>query len=253
MELDLAAFNDALHRGFVIVLGCACEIHYSGRAESFLGGGDRLIIIKADKTLLIHQPGGSNPINYMKEGTSISASLDGGKLVLRCHNIPLREYMDIFISKVHSFQQLQMEDGEKLQLAGSERDMSDMIYENPALIEPGFKPLSREEHTKYGFIDIFGYDKNNALVIVECKRYSADFKAVEQLSRYVMKIKQLKGVDNVRGIIAAPEISANALQMLKDFGFEFRSISPPKYLERFTKSQKQLADYYGKGFKDLSG
>jgi len=243
MEFDIANFNDALGKNCVIILACKCSIHYSGRAESFLSDGDRLIIIKSDKTLLVHQHVGSNPINYMKEGTGFSLVLEDGRLVLHCRNIPVKEYMDIIISKVHSFQQLQMEDSEKIRLVGSERDMSDMIYRQPELIEPGFRPLSREEHTKYGFIDVFGYDKRNNLVIVECKRYSADFKAVEQLQRYMTKIKQLKGVDNVRGIVAAPEISANALQMLKDFGLEYRSISPPKFLERFNRDQKKLGEY----------
>ena len=243
MDFDIAAFSESLGRNLTIVLGCRCEIHYSGRAESFLGSGDRLVIIKADKTLLIHQPVGSTPINYMKEGTTILAALENGKLILRCHNIPLKEYMDIFISEVHSFQPLQLEDGEKIQLAGSERDMSDMIYDNPNLIEPGFRPLSREEHTKYGFIDVFGYDKSSILVVIECKRYTADFKAVEQLQRYVSKIKQLRGLDKVRGIVAAPEISTNALQMLQNLGFEYKTISPPNYLERFNKGQKQLGGY----------
>ncbi len=242
-KFDIAAFNDALGKGTVIIISCSCEIHYSGRAESFLGIGDRIIIIKSDKTLLIHQPTGSNPINYMKEGTSYSLSRDERKLVIHCSNIPLKEYMDIFISKIHSFQQLQMEDSAKIQLVGSERDMSDMIYDNPDMIEPGFRPLSREEHTKYGFIDVFGYDKNNVLVVIECKRYSADLKAVDQLQRYVTKIKQLRGLDKVRGIIAAPGISQNTLQMLKDNGFEYRKISPPKYLELFNKDQKRLGDY----------
>ncbi len=243
MEPDIAAFNEALQKNAVIVLSCDCEIHYSGRAESFLGSGDRLIVIKADKTLLIHQPAGSTPINYMKEGTSYAFVNEGDSLVLHCHNIPLKEYLDVFISKVHSFQQMQLRDNEKIQLMGSERDMSDMIYDNPGLIEPGFRPLSREEHTKYGFIDVFGYDKNSLLVVVECKRYSADFKAVEQLQRYIKKIKQLRGVDKVRGIIAAPEISPNTLQLLKDHGFEYRKIAPPRYLERFNRDQKSLGEY----------
>src|SRR3989344_2261783 len=240
MELDIAAFGEALRSNRIVVLGCACEIHYSGRAESFLSSGDRLIIIKSDKTLLIHQQAGSNPINYMKEGTSYNLSVDGGKLVLHCSNILSKEFMDVVISTVHFFEQLQLDDSAKIQLVGSERDMSDMIYNNPGLVEPGFHPLSREEHTKYGFIDVFGYDKNNTLVVIECKRYTADFKAVEQLQRYVKKIKELRGIDNVRGIVAAPEISPNALQMLRDHGFEYRKLSPPKSLERFNKDQKRL-------------
>src|SRR3989338_2187953 len=98
MELDIAAFGEALRSNRIVVLGCACEIHYSGRAESFLGSGDRIIIIKADKTLLIHQPAGSNPINYMKEGTSYSLVKEDRKVILHCHNIALKEYMDILIS-----------------------------------------------------------------------------------------------------------------------------------------------------------
>src|SRR3989344_4738370 len=238
MELDIAAFGEALRSNRIVVLGCACEIHYSGRAESFLSSGDRLIIIKSDKTLLIHQPAGSNPINYMKEGTSYNLSVDGGKLVLHCSNILSKEFMDVVISTVHFFEQLQLDDSAKIQLVGSERDMSDMIYNNPGLVEPGFRPLSREEHTKYGFIDVFGYDRNNTLIVIECKRFTADPKAVDQLHRYVRKIKQAKGISNVRGILAAPKISPNAEKMLNDLNFEFRAIKPPKYLERFSKNQK---------------
>ncbi|MBS3132897.1 DUF91 domain-containing protein [Candidatus Woesearchaeota archaeon] len=70
MDTAIAAVNEALKNGKSVVLGCNCSVNYSGRAESFLADGDRIIIIKSDKTLLIHQPHGSNPVNYMKEGSS---------------------------------------------------------------------------------------------------------------------------------------------------------------------------------------
>ncbi|MEK6853727.1 MAG: endonuclease NucS domain-containing protein [Nanoarchaeota archaeon] len=50
-------------------------------------------------------------------------------------------------------------------------------------------------------------------------------------------------MDKVRGILAAPEISPNTLQMLTDNGFEYRKMAPPKYLERFNKGQKMLGEY----------
>ncbi len=243
MELDIASFNSALHNGKSLILACRCSVSYSGRAESFLSDGDRIIILKSDKTLLVHQPTGSNPINYMKEGSSHKLFGKGDGFTLKSSNLPLKEYMKIDISRIHSLQVLDISDSEKIQLVGSERDMSDMIYNNPSLISPDFKPLSREEHTKYGFIDVFGYDKDNSLVVIECKRYSADFSAVDQLLRYIKKIRQLKGVDNVKGIIAAPKISPNALKMLHDNGCEFRLVSPPNYLEQFSKEQRMLADY----------
>ena len=63
--------------------------------------------------------------------------------------------------------------------------MSRMIYENPSLVEEGLKPVSQEEQTKYGFIDVLCIDNNNILTIIECKRHNADLGAVTQLRRYV--------------------------------------------------------------------
>ena len=240
MEIDLATVNHALKNGKSIILSCSCSVNYSGRAESFLADGDRIIIIKADGTLLVHQPQGSNPINYMKEGATHKLLQIDKKLILSSSNLQLKEFLTIEINRINSLQILNLSDSEKLQLTGSEKDMADMIYGNPSLISPDFKPLSREEHTKYGFIDVFGYDKDNNLVIVECKRYSADFNAVDQLLRYMKKVKELKGVGSVKGVIAAPKISDNALQMLRDHNCEFRSVSPPKYLEKYDKQQQKL-------------
>ena len=241
--LDVPEFNAALKNGRLIVLSCNCTVSYSGRAESSLDDGDRLIIIKPDRTLLIHQPHGSNPINYMKEGTIHKLAEDGQKLVLSSMNPGLKEFMTVSMAKIHSIQILDLLDPAKIRLMGSEKDMADMIYKNPLLIGPDFRPLSREEHTKYGFIDIFGYDGSNVLVVVECKRQIGDLKAVDQLMRYVTKIKQLRGLDKVRGILAAPKISPNALQMLHDNGFEFRSVNPPKYLEKHARSEKKLSAF----------
>ncbi len=243
MNLDAASFQEALDRSQTIVIFANCSVKYSGRAESFLPDGDRIIVIKSDKTLLVHQPFGSTPVNYMKESTIHKLVQSKGQLILKSSNLLLKEYMDILLNKVHSFNFHDMEDTAKIQLVGSEKDMSEMIYNNPGLIEKGFKPVSMEEQTRYGFIDVFGYDKNNVLVIVECKRYSADFRAVEQLKRYVDKVKQSKGIDKARGIIAAPKIAPNALDMLTSFHFEFRAINPPKYLEKFDSGQKRIGEY----------
>lgn len=235
--------EEALSERKSMILMCTCQVWYSGRAESFLEEGDRMIIIKQDKTVLIHQPKGSNPINYMKENTVITTNISKQHLFLNCSNMTMKEYLDVKISHVEHLVAHELEDDEKIQLAGTEKDMSEMIYKNPELIEDGFKPLSMEEHTKFGFIDIFGYDKNNVLVVIECKRDCADFKAVEQLNRYVSKVKESKGVSKIRGIIACPTITPNAYKMLREQGFEYKSINPPKYLERYDKSQKKLFDY----------
>ncbi|MDO8556789.1 MAG: endonuclease NucS [Nanoarchaeota archaeon] len=232
----------ALQRNETIIFGARCEIAYSGRAESHLHLGDRIIIIKADKTLLAHQPEGNNPVNHMREGAH--HTLEGeGPLLLKSENPKLKEYLYTTITHIHFYHGHTMEDGQKVHTKGTEEDMSDMIFTNPQLIEEGFKPLSREEHTQYGFIDVFGHDKDNILVIIECKRQNADPKAVEQLKRYVEKMKLTKGLKHIRGILASPSISTNAEHMLKAYGYEWKRIQPPNYLEKYDKAQQQLNNY----------
>ena len=224
---------NALKKNESIVFACHCSIRYSGRAESFLSLGDRIILIKSDNTLVVHQPMGNNPVNYMKPGTSHSLVLEHGKTILKSRNLALKEYLDIEISKIYFYNAHKLEDGQSIQIAGTEKDMAMMIFEQPHLIEEGFKPLKMEEHTKYGFIDVFGYDKDNILTVIECKRYAGDPKAVDQLRRYVEKIKSSKGLSFVRGILACPHITPRAEQMLQEFGYQFAQVNPPKYLERF--------------------
>ncbi|MEM0230843.1 MAG: endonuclease NucS [Candidatus Woesearchaeota archaeon] len=235
-----ADLREAILKKECIILTARCRIRYSGRAESYLASGDRIIIIKSDGSMMVHQPSGSAPVNWMKEGSEFGISVEGGEIKIRVSNIPLKEVLDISVESLYSIFHSNLQDGEKLMLVGSERDMSDMIMRNPELIEKGFKPLSREEHTKYGFIDVFGYDSENVLVVVEAKRYSADFKAVSQLARYVDKIRRDKGLQRVRGILAAPSISKNAEHMLKELGFEFRRVEPPRFFEHLKKNQATL-------------
>lgn len=243
MESKIEFINYALKNNETLVFSADCEVSYSGRAEAFLPRGERLIIIKNDKTLLIHQPEGNNPVNYMKPGCShIIHRTDDGAL-LKTQNLALKEFLDIKIHKIHFVNSHPLQDGKKLQLVGSEKDMAEMLYKNPEMIEDGFKPVSMEEQTKYGFIDLLGNDKDGKLVIIECKRYNADLSAVQQLRRYVEKVKESKGIDDVRGIIAAPKITGNAEQMLNDWGFTFVAVNPPKYFERYDADQTTLGNF----------
>lgn len=239
---DELKLKEALNKNYSIILAANCEINYSGRAESFLPRGDRIVIIKQDGTLLVHQPKGSAPINYMKEAVH-SLVLEDNELFLNSQNTALKEFLYIKIHKLHFFQALSLEDGETIQLKGTEKDMADMIAQNPEIIEKGFKPVFQEEQTKYGFLDLLGADAKGNLVVVECKRYNGDLAAVTQLRRYVEKIKESRGTDKVRGILACPKISPNAHKMLHDWGFTHVKVNPPKYLEEFDKKQKRLREF----------
>lgn len=218
----------------------SCKITYSGRAEAELDWGERMIIIKQDNTLLIHQPENGNPINYLRPGSKISIRTEEEGIILEAENSSSKDYILVEISDIHDAMHKRLEDGKKQVLAGTEAEMSDMIRDNPEVISDDFTPLSREEHTKYGFIDVFGHDGSGTLVVVECKRYSASLACVTQLRRYVERIKELKGIETVRGVMAAPKITSNAKKMLEDWGFKFARVIPPKRLERHRRGQKTL-------------
>ena len=239
----LAKFEEAVSKNHSIVLNAKCEVWYSGQVESYLPLGDRMIIIKEDGVMVVHQPSGNNPINYLKPGATYSMTHQDDGIFLNGSNIKLKEYMDVKIQIIHFLRSHKMEDGQSIRVAGTEQDMSNMIMENPELIEPGFKTVSREEQTKFGYIDVLGLDKNGVLTIVECKRNQADFKAIEQLHRYVEKVKESKGISEIRGIIAAPHIQSGAELLLKEKGFKFVSVKPPKHLQRFNKNQKTLDSF----------
>lgn len=247
MEQFRGEFEKATKRHELIVFFCECEITYSGRAEAFLPRGERLIIIKQDGVLLIHQPINGNPINYLKSGSELSIEMvDDGEtsfILLKGRYTPNKEFIEIKVFEIFDTMRRSMEDGQRQTLFGSEAEMSDAIRENPILISKDFKPVSREEHTKVGFIDLFGHDGKGNLVIVECKRYTAGLSAVSQLRRYVEKMKKVRGTENVIGVMASPKISTHALEMLNSYGYSWKLVEPPKRHVRYNKRQRSLNEF----------
>ncbi len=237
--------NKSLKKNEAIIIIANCSVLYSGRAEAFLDFGDRIIIIKPDKTLLVHQPSGNNAVIYMKQKTQHHLTETPEGLIMKSTNILLHEYVEIVISKVLSISTYLMSDSERVQLHGTEKDMSDYIYDHPELINKNFKPVSREEQTKYGFIDVFGYDKKGNLVVIECKRTKAGPSAPQQLRRYIERLSKSKGIsiDSINGIIAAPDMTKNAKEMTKELGYKFKRIDPPAYMKRKKERQNKLGKF----------
>jgi len=224
-----------------------CQITYSGRAEAFLGRGDRILLIKSDQTVIIHQPEGSVPINYMRPGSAVTLEKVDEHLMMHVRNDSEHSFLDVEVFRAYDAASRRLEDGMKQDLAGNERDMSNWIRDNPAVISAvlssDFRPISREEQTDVGFIDVFGHDGTGGLVVVECKRITASLMAVDQLRRYVERVKQIKGTQQVGGVLAAPSITPNALEMLTNYGFLFARVEPPMRLERWSRDQKKIFEF----------
>jgi hypothetical protein len=237
--------NRSLKQNKAILVVANCSVSYSGRAEAFLDFGDRIIIIKPDKTLLVHQPSGNNAVIYMKPQTQHLFIDDSDELILKSTNIILHECVEIVIKEILNISSCIMNDSEKVQLWGTEKDMSDYIYDNPILIAKDFNPVSREEQTKYGFIDVFGHDKNNNLIVIECKRTKAGPSAPQQLRRYIERLAKSKGISvkKIKGIVAASDITKNAKHMTKELGYKFKKIDPPSYMKRKKEKQNKLGKF----------
>lgn len=241
----LNGLRNALARGETITCYCFCCVDYKGRAVSRLEWGERVVLIKQDKTLLIHQVTGRNPVNWMSGVPSIKFDVVNDELVLTAESINPREHMIVTINGVKFLFSDELRDGYSQELVGTEADMSQMLYDNPGLVSDDFIPVSLEEQTRYGFIDVMGHDGKGNLVLIECKRYKADFNTVQQLRRYVERVSKDKGVgvDKIRGIVAAPEITGNAEGMLKDWGFSFVKVEPPMSNVIDKSRQKSLMDF----------
>lgn len=233
----------ALSSGRTLCAFLTCDVSYSGRAETYLAAGERLLVIKADSSVQVHQATGSLPINYMKQGSIVTLDIEGDVLLLTVQNQKEKAWLELRITAISACSAQKLEDSETIDLAGTEKDMSDWIRDNPQCISPDFRPISREEQTDVGFIDVYGHDGNGTIVIVECKRVTASLAAVDQLRRYVERVRNLKGAKEVRGVLAAPGITKNAREMLATFGLGYCAVDPPKRLERWRRDQTSIFDY----------
>ncbi len=238
--------EEELKKGNTIILIGNCKVDYDGRINSHLELGERIVIIKNDRSVVVHKPKGVMPINYMKEKSLVEFEYKEEEKVflLKVHSIKNKESMIVEFYNIKHYHSLPLFDERTIELEGTEKDMSDMIMEKPELISKDFKPLSREEHNKYGFIDVFGYEKDK-LVIVECKKIQAEYNAVMQLDRYVKRISESKGIplEKIKGIIAAPSISESAYDYMRKLGYEFKMVNPPKRNIK-DKNQKGLKSYF---------
>ncbi len=219
--VDSALSNEAL-----LTIFARCRVHYDGRAKSELGSGDRVIIVKPDGAFLIHQNRKREPVNWQPPGSFVALE-ERDPPVLRSVRRKPREVLEVELEEVYLVSVFRAEDYEELTLTGSEAEMAEMIFENPELIEPGFKPLFREKDIGHGIVDILGRDSGGNLVVLELKRRRAELHAVSQLKRYVEALREEHG-ESVRGILVAPSLTSGAKKLLEKENLEFRKLEPPK-------------------------
>ena len=236
--------QEALRKKATILIFAYCRVEYEGRALSELDWGERIIMIKPDGAFLIHQEKKVEPVNWQPPKSRTRSYIKDEMLILESHRRTPRELLSVEIEKIQFINYANIEDFEELEQAGYEKDMGDMIMERPHLIEEGFIPTTREYSVEHGRIDILGKDCDNNLMILELKARKAGVSAVKQLKRY---LSDFENTDNdylkdckaekkkIRGILVAPSLMDDALELIEEEGIEFISVEPPRELKRDKK------------------
>ncbi|MGC9516667.1 MAG: endonuclease NucS [Methanomicrobiales archaeon] len=233
--------SEGLNKRAFLILNACCKVEYVGRAVSRLGLGERTIMVKSDGSFLIHQNINLEPVNWQPPKTKLKVELRDDHVVLTGFRKKPHEKLEVTIYKSYLSSYHIGTDTKSLELAGYEQDMVDMVYKNPEIIESGFRPTATEYSTSNGFIDILGKDQNGNLMVLEFKSRRAGVNAVKQLNRYVETFSEDK--NPVRGILIAPSVTDEAIELLENYKLEFKELEPPRELD---KNKSLTLDFFSK-------
>lgn len=199
-----------------------CQIDYAGRLTAHLPMATRVLMIKADGSVLVHSDGGSyKPLNWMSPPCSLrEGTTEGGQLEWTVTNAKTDDTLRILIEEVvhDSSHDLGVDPG--LQKDGVEKHLQELLAEHPATLAPGLTLVRREFPTPIGPVDLMCRDSEGLSVAVEIKR-RGEIDGVEQLTRYLDLLNRdplLTGKGAVRGIFAAQEIKPQARVLATDRG-----------------------------------
>lgn len=218
------------------------EVGYKGRASSYLGLGDRLIILKPDGTLLVHKEEKRKPVNWQPPKSKHSVKIKDDRLVVKSVRDNPKESITIIFEEIHQVSSLHVKDPEQLELRGTEDDMGKRIMKSPEIIEKGLEPIKREKNMDFGYIDIYGKDQNNNHVIIELKRRRVGPEAVSQLKRYVDEFKESINQEKVRGILVSPSVTGSARNLLEKEELEHVALKA-KPLRDYDINEKTLDEF----------
>jgi RecB family endonuclease NucS len=193
-----------------------CEVTYTGRLTAHLPESTRLLMLKADGSVLVHaDAGGFKPLNWMTPPTVFE---DGGDvLVVRKRAGRSEDRLEIRLHEVLSDVEHEMGEAAGLEKDGVERDLQEALAGRPDALGEDLRLERREWPTDLGPVDLMCRDAEGGWVAVEVKRI-ATIDAVEQLSRYLERIRVDPAKSQCRGILAAQQLKPQAVVLAEARG-----------------------------------
>ena len=217
-----------------------CSVDYVGRLTAHLPEALRLLIVKADGSVLVHSDGGSyKPLNWMsppcrltEEPGRWSVTSKGG------------ETLAITITEVLSDTSVDLGVDPGLVKDSVEAHLQELLAVQLDLLGDGWRLVRREYPTPIGPVDLMCRDGDGQSVAVEIKRRGeidasdptegtastgganvaveikrvAGIDAVEQLTRYLELLNRDPLLRPVKGVLAAQSIRPQARTLAEDRG-----------------------------------
>jgi RecB family endonuclease NucS len=209
-----------------------CEVSYIGRTTTVLPEAVRLLMLKADGTFMVWADGGSpnvRPLNWMTPPTVLEeerdtdtdgAGDDAGdgapdgvadgvlrRLVVRKQRSD--ERLEISVSEVLADIDHPIDDVASLEKEGLERELQELLADAPQWCGEGFRLVRREWPTDIGPVDLMCRDADDEWIAVEIKRI-ATMESVQQLTRYLERIRLDPAMASCRGVLVAKWIKPQA-------------------------------------------
>jgi RecB family endonuclease NucS len=188
-----------------------CTVDYVGRLTAHLPEANRLIMIKADGSVLVHSDtGGYKPLMWMTPPCSTLFGDDTWTVTNKGGEQLVISVLEVLSDSTHD---LGTDPG--LVKDGVEKQLQALLADQCHVLGEGWTLVQREYFTDIGPVDLLVRDASGAHVLVEVKRH-AEIDGVEQLTRYLQRVSTVLG--EVQGILAAQSFKPQAKVLAADRG-----------------------------------
>ncbi|MFN8097831.1 MAG: endonuclease NucS [Dermatophilaceae bacterium] len=202
-----------------------CSVDYEGRLSAHLPLATRLLMVKADGSVLVHSDGGSyKPLNWMSPPCSMAEvapeadeAVEGVTAVWVVRHTKSDDRLRVRIHEViaDTAHDLGVDPG--LVKDGVEAHLQALLAEHITTLGEGYSLIRREHMTAIGPVDILCRDATGVTVAVEIKR-RGEIDGVEQLTRYLDLMNRDPRLAPVTGVFAAQRIKPQARTLAEDRG-----------------------------------
>jgi len=195
----------------LVIADCAAQ--YEGRLSASLPAARRLLVVKADGAVLVHNDtGGYRPLVWMvapnrldeQPGQWIVTNAKGERLTITIGELVADVSYDLGVDP-------------GLQKDGVEAHLQELLAANTDVIAAGLRLVRREHPTDIGPVDLLCRDRDGRTVAIEVKR-RGEIDGVEQLTRYLERLNRDPMLRPVRGIFVAQVVKPQARVLAESRG-----------------------------------